>query len=547
MFDVYKHGPVAGLADMGEEGWNSLDLSFIRHLGSFVAANCEISSVQAVVYDSLISGDIIIRTSADIDKEQKEVAKHAAESTPPKPIKPGMERANKSEPLVPLTAREEAAQRTRSVMWARFAIECKKQQDLIGFCCCTYAPNTPENALIMDTDPKRPCVLQLDRLTRVMHRVDVLGTHEFRFFTRGIDPMTEIEVPHVKVIGSEMPDVAGKLSSKMIRLYRGPWEIYHDMVQNMRRADRERANPTLVTVEDGAAAHRNSDPQMITSYTGINDLATPAPQNLTPMQAAQANAVADAVFMRNCASSCEPMQAAAAAAANPRKRKERSSEGGFTEYEVTPGRTIASNHMPEPPANPLPWKLAVLESVCIMYKLPMSMLTNGDATGKQKLNANNSVSSQMSRIFLEAQASLRRDIECIISGMYAHMYRADKLLGLINHKLKSSQGKEGPTLAEMNEMAIVIVNVTGTVEPELLQALFTSGVVRYPPYARHMAHYSQILQSEFERLPIIPVEDLAGVPAVSPAEPTEAGAPAGAGASKKKNKKKNKKAKTGSN
>lgn len=377
--------------------WSTLDMGEIHDLMRFVADNCEISTVQNIVYGSLIAGDIVIQTADDIDARQ---------------------RGGQSDRVEALPAREEAAQRMRSSMWATCTIDSLKQEDLIGFSCNSFTPNSPDFAMIADTDPSRPCVLQLDKLARILHRVDVLGMHSFRFFAAGRDGK-EVEIPNVKVTGAELPNAQGRINSKIKRLKSAPFKLYSDKMANTARADYARANPRLITQVDngsGSGAAARTDARQIMTSIGINENheAMPIPHILTAAEAAQSAAVADAVAMHNCAGSgSHPMAMPGVATARKRKDPDAPSE-----YELPPGRILAPNyHIPEAPADMLSAKQAWIETVCLAFQIPMSMLSAGDATGKAKLNKE-SAGSDASRIYLEAQSARKRKLEGWIGAMY---------------------------------------------------------------------------------------------------------------------------------
>jgi hypothetical protein len=524
-------GPTACLQPGGGVTWRPLNMALIFELQRFASTNCEINNVQQIVYGGLLSGDVRIETADEVDKKNARQDKERKEAPKPKPTAPGMERSNKSEPVQPRPAREESAMRMRSSMWSKFAVECQKQEDLVGFCCMSSKELSPDYALIKSTDPFEPCVLQLDKLSRIDHRVDVLGTHEFRFYTRAANGATEIEIKNVKVSGAEMPDSNGEIRSRLLRLYTGPWQHYNEKLSNMRRAERERANPPLITVEDAAAAAaaRNSDPRLTQSSIG---LVADSHTVMTREQAEHAQYVADSVRMHNCGTG-DGMNmnitgpASGSQPAVSRKRY-REPHGGFTEYEVQPGRLIASNHLAESPTDVLPHRQTWVEDVYIAHSLPVSMVSQGDTTGKATLSTSGSggADSNTSRIYTEAQAALKRKLESRISSMCMWMYTDDR----VRQFVETYEGEEGPTLDEMNSLATVSVTITGTIDPGQLQSLHQEGSLRYTSYVAHMARSVGLCPSDFHTQPLIPIEDLAGIAQPDPPKP-------GAGASKPKKKK----------
>ena len=503
-------GPVAFLEPGGGVNWRQLNTGLINELMRFAATNCEVNTVQQIVYGGVLSGDVLIETAAEVDKHNADMESEAAAAPKPQPVQPGMERANKSDRVKPRAARQEAAMRMRSTMWTKFAVDCQKQMDLIGFCCMASKPLSADYALIKATDTFEPCVLQLDKLSRMEHRVDVLGTHEFRFYARSAHGGTETQIKGVKVVGPELPNGDGEISSKLLRLYTGPWQNYNEKLRNMRRAEHERANPTLVTVEDSVAARSsNSDPKLVQSSIGLEHNSHTV---MSKAQADHAQLIADQVDFHNCCATSTGAMNIVGPAAAPAvsRRRYREPHGGFTEYEVQPGRMLASNHLAEAPADTLPHKQAWMEDVCLELGIPMSMLSKGDATGKAKLsNGSGGAHSDSSRIFIEAQASRKRKLECLISSMHLWMYTGD------------SEDEE------VSDRAVVSVTISGIIEPSLLQSLHQEGSLRYTAYVTEMARSVCLAPANFHSEPLINIADLAGIamPQVPP-EPKEEAGPA---------------------
>ena len=117
-------GPVAFLEPGGGVNWRQLNTGLINELMRFAATNCEVNTVQQIVYGGVLSGDVLIETAAEVDKHNADMESEAAAAPKPQPVQPGMERANKSDRVKPRAARQEAAMRMRSTMWTKFAVDC---------------------------------------------------------------------------------------------------------------------------------------------------------------------------------------------------------------------------------------------------------------------------------------------------------------------------------------------------------------------------------------------------------------------------------------
>lgn len=231
-----SNDPLAGLS--GHKGWQQLNTGDVHSAIRVGNTNLEINSVRRVLDRAIAASDIQITTADEMDKQQ---AEEAAKPPPPKPkpAQPGMERPNKSEPLVAMTAQEESRQNARSQMYGQWGLKAQRCEENVGFVPCSWVPNT-EFPQIADTDPHQPIVLNLLEVSRIEFKVDVYDRYEWRFYeTSDTHPSHERLIPNVVVLGNKTswPTSDGQLRSIVSQLTDSDaYKVYKDKVTYTRSA-----------------------------------------------------------------------------------------------------------------------------------------------------------------------------------------------------------------------------------------------------------------------------------------------------------------------
>lgn len=495
------------------DDWVDLDMAWIHQI-KHMSDTSDILGALRKITDRAIT-DITITTAEETEKAQ---AQQAARPRPkPQPAKPGMERPNKSDALQPVSARDESRARVRSQMFAQWGLKCERVFEEVGFAPCTAQPNTQSAyAIIADTDPLAPCVLDLLAVCRICMRGDAHGRTEWRFFKRtNQHPQTEEEIPDVYVLGDETgwPTRNGQLRSSLARLMLSDaYTTYQSKMTLTQLADRQRAHPVLVTQAAAAAGAGGamSDPDLVTGSITMrdNDLQL-VPVALSAAQRAQVNKVADSCARANQQVRNEPGPICNPDVTQGGAGQKRKSRDGQTEYEISPGQVLAPGvHLAEAPLDLLPAKQAWMEAVSLDFGVPLSMLSSGDATGKAKLNAE-SAGPETARLYLEGQNERRRELENNIAAMYTFMYSKRRVLDTIAKTLESSKGLRTPSDTDLDKVrtstASVIVRVAGTMEPDAAMSLFKDGVLRYQSTVEQVCRFYHLSQDQFEPTCLIPV------------------------------------------
>jgi len=513
--DIYTQGPCAILAQAGVDGWMEIDMNEVAKLRRFARDTPQIKCVQDVCYKSLLSGDILVdfgEDGSDSDDEDGRVKASSSSTAAPAP-KP---RPNKSEPLHKMTSAQEHARRQRSHMLGKFAVDFYEQEDTIGFAGIVAANNTTYPS-IRRTDPKRPGVVNLDRIVRILFRADVYGTYEWQFVERvpygtGGGIPGERVLPGVRVVGSDLPvgsDQVGILRSKVKRLMNSVYRLYTEKIEQTSIADRERARPTLVTNSDAAAnAAALSDP----NHMPAGPLALMPDGMATREDYDHMKRVGQSVQDANCGTD------ASAAAAQSQTRK-RLRPGEMTEYAIAEGRMLANSHLPEAPDNLLPIHNSVFEMTCLQYGMHMGMLSAGDTTGTAKLNTQQA-SAETGRFFREAQSERKRRMELILSDAYIHMYRDTRATKFARRYVRRNAGK-APTPDEidhhLDSTGGPVVSIPSNIPFEQIVYLIEKGFMRWPAGVDLLSNLMCVSQQAWHTKPQIAIEDIAGIPSPAPA------------------------------
>jgi hypothetical protein len=169
----------------------------------------------------------------------------------------------------------------------------------------------------------------------------------------------------------------------------GDWAIYQAKKELTMSADKERAKPTVVTE---AQSNRHEPNSVSSSHVGMYDGGGGREEQMVYALARD----------RNCGIVAPAMQT---------RREDKN------QLEIKDGRTYVSAQIAEAPADLGTSRQAFLESCCLGWGIPMSMLSSGDASGKAKLNSD-SAGPETARVFREAQSDRRKKAETYISNIY---------------------------------------------------------------------------------------------------------------------------------
>lgn len=517
---------VMGSAD----GWHWIKMSEAIALLHFATHNAEVQAVFNVCYTSLLAGgSILIEPLAGPDAPVRtrgtKRGRSASTSTPA----PASRCASGTRIVLP-DAHAEADARTRSRVFAAWARDSAFMQECVGFCPTTGVPDPAS------PDGVRPVVLNLARL-QVQHRVDVYGRHFWRWFEMTESGWNDAsgslcgrrELKNILVLGNSLPSNDGTLASRVKCVRAGEYALLQSKRTLTFHADAARAKPLAYTQQNAAISTRMADsgsaePQFDQANVSL-DVRRDACQ--------ESHAVHEAVFALNRG------VAASAVAARDGAR------GDDGTYEVADGRTLVRQMAVEAPSDLPATRAAYLESVCLAWAVPMSMLSAGDATGKAKLNAA-SASPETARIFREAQADRKRALESDICSIYEFLHNERLAERYVRGELEDKWDREGasggggeekgesddeladPTSARNIERATRMrVQIPCSAMSDQLIARLEMGALKYSAWAEIDAMQQGLPLSAYNATRLPPIDDASA-------------AKKSASTSKSKNKSKNK-------
>jgi hypothetical protein len=538
-------------------GWQALDMNEIAALVRFARENSEIQAVFEVCYNSLLSGDIMIEPAGDGGEDgegeggtSKKRKRPAAQTKKPaagpkrKKIKAsfddddadsssedsdddGERKKGKLEREDPW---EEIKRRKRSAIFGAWAWKCAVMEDAIGFAPTTVVPN--EDPITADDVPYVPVVLNVEKI-KIFHRTDVYDRHYWRFYEiedkwSGLQsrPFPYLkEITQVTVLGEKsLPDSNGALHSKVKRLMLGLWSLYQAKVLNTMRADKERSRPTLVTyaADDGGSGGGGGgggDDKNVSgaAVRGFNQM-TPARNELSE----QAERVHALVKAKNSGDHCLQNMLENSTLTLTQAHQQAASGGGartFEQFQLDAGRLYVPSHLPEAPVELLPIRQAFLETVCLTFGIPLSMVSSGDATGRVKLNSE-TASPETARIFREAQADRKRRVETHIGNFYeniygdeqVHRYVRDRVRGAVDRgdededdgdeqqqPKRKTQGRRKVDIPvrDMARHAKVTVQIPANPQFEQLMMLFDKRILKYDAFCKVVGNQMCLSQDSF--------------------------------------------------
>lgn len=471
-------GPFACLGGLKTNGWHWLNAdSELSNLISLVKTNLYMMAVLGVCDRSLLSGMINIT-----------VGDEAA--------------ADDGETLVVPSAQEEAQASARSAMWGAWASEAALVEDAIGFFPSCGTPQAHEDEFMQ----AKPTVMNV-HLLQFLHRIDVRGLHHWRVFTP-ITPWESpsdggipcefpglMELPYVKIIGDSLPGNDGQIYSKAQRIFAAEWQLYEHKKRLTMDADQLRSHPVIYQ----QYVDQNQDLlNMNGSHEFDQDQSVPESRDQEPA------AMRTHAFVRHlntkgghCGGTGERVET-----------RTRPANNGLPTVTIEQGKAYVNNHLPEAPAEMPVVRQAVIESICLAYGVPMSMLSAGDATGRAKLNTE-TAGPETARIFREAQADRKRRLESNIRAMYDHLYATRHVAKFVKEttekhvkKRYSKKRKADLTVEELEEdddlnsvltnnelekKARVRVSIPTTSGVEVTLMLMEKGVLKYSAAAHGLS------------------------------------------------------------
>ncbi len=418
-----------------------------------------------------------------------------------KSSKGGAAACNSQDKLVVPTAAEEARANDLSAIWGEWGSQAARMVDCIGFSPSRGVVN-PEAYGDRCSDPllrQKPTVMNLDRL-KVFHRVDVNGVHHWRAFTPCVLGMENCEFPSltelfdVRFLGNlDLPDSDGRLYSKVKRVLL-EWEIYDRKKRHTIEADARRAKPTVFTQvqeqkHDPLDMHIGSDGP--SDDMGGENRADPLPSESVRVHHAL-------IRSRNTGIPCNQllaMEDEGREMSHAQQGDLLRAQANRNTYEIERGREYVAATLPEAPVELHVSRQALLETLTLLFGIPMSMISSGDASGRAKLNSE-TAGPETARIFREAQGDRKKQLERDIRTMYRHMFAAHHVQEYVKRVItkraaaskKRKRSEPEPDydaelgMEALNRQAEVRVQIPCNAERDALAQLLDKGVLRYDAF-----------------------------------------------------------------
>jgi hypothetical protein len=478
----------------------------------------EVRAVHSVCYNNMMSGDIQVESLNEASKRHQTRMTNAKRQPLQNKTKGVVSRPDKSEAIQEENMDEEVERQQRSIMWGRFMEEVSIIDVALGFVIVSHQPNT-EYLAIKDTDPLQPCVLEMSRLV-IRHRVNVYSKHEWQVFekmsgaaagdSKSLTNFNLRPIKNIKVIGRDLPDARGVINSRMTRLLSGPYQLYISKLHNTFIADQERSRPTtFMHIEE---SNDNADDKALAAdptFSARNGI--PPPNREQRRDILRNMREVEDQRCGTAPSDCPPSGPPGGPAGGGPTGTDAlggvmDTSNGMSKYQLPRGRELANNHMAEAPADLLPARLAFFEAVCLQFGMPMSMLSVGDSSGKAKLNSSHA-GAETARIFVEAQATRKREAKLMIEDIHEFMYGETVSQKFFKETFEAT-GKR-PKFEDTERARRVAVTMPANPDVDTILLLHSQGILRWPHVARALASRTGFPFQAFNTTPQLILEDLA--------------------------------------
>lgn len=375
--------------------WITLGMKEGQELYEFASSNNEIQSVHQFCHGSIFSGGSIdIRLASEVNSNSF------------------------SDVLMLPSAKQTYKKDTEGRIWSRLGSDASLVQLSFGWFACDVDQDTKGRPM--------PCVLNMYTI-QTDYYMDSKSRRHWRFWDLTQSPKRLL--PNVIVFGrpNEMPDHLGRCQSVVKRLRDNEWSVFQRKLQLTKHVESERSNPVLVSQSIEDERHK---PDMLSGSADVSKKQAALSAASSDRQERLHQAL---VTAKN---SCWPSeQYSSSGDVNATVQQKRDEFVHKRLYEMSNGRHYVPATMPEVPIDLIPSKIAYFEQVCLAYRVPMSMLSSGDATGRVKLNAA-SASPESARIFRDSQFELKEQWQCWITEMYHHIHHAKDAAEYITKQIK---------------------------------------------------------------------------------------------------------------
>jgi hypothetical protein len=211
-----------------------------------------------------------------------------------------------------------------------------------------------------------------------------------------------VELTDVIVLCDTPPTSKGDIRSCVSSIYHGEWEIYDQKLKCASQAEQLNCT-TLMTTQ--AHESKQADPLHSTL-----PLIPPCDETLTNLPDSMQQSYRETMYPGM------PVEHRA-----PVERTANEINWKRMQLEIPAGRTYVAVHQPKPPDNVDVTRQALLESVCMRFGIPMSLVSTGDASGTARLNASSGSESTLI-IYKESQDRRRSLLESFVQQAYCFLH-----------------------------------------------------------------------------------------------------------------------------
>jgi len=396
------------------QGWIALNMHEIRFYQEFARKSGIIQAVCSLCLDGLRSTDILIET------EDERTKREGSSGGGGKPV----------------DAEAEIRRSQRSQIFGKWAHQVEMMIKDIGFAVCCCVPNKARDGSA-EANPIRPIVLELGRV-QIYVKVDVFAQHEWIF----VDIDRRKRIPNVLVFGDHLPDMYGQIMSKVKRIAQSEWRLYSHKLQTTISADLKSSHLTVVTqlhnephnplsVTGSANPLLNTLSPNTLAGSGPNDPCAPKEsggggggnKNQDIAGLPSTDETGKVIYSRAVFNSAATNAGTNYSLNRTTLQQRRNPNGQYEQIRIEAGREYAHSNPPKAPDDLLPSRQAFYESVSLEFGVPLMMISaGGDTSGRAKLNTA-TASAEIARVFRNAIASRKKQVEAYIREMYQFMYQ----------------------------------------------------------------------------------------------------------------------------
>lgn len=412
----------------------------------------------------------------------------------------------------------------QSMVYSELCREIVRHLWAIGFAVVTYVPHPKYGA--------RPVVLNIER-TEAYYYLDVFNTPHFRFFERLQFPdsggsstsdfflglggkigqsmdINRREIPNIHVFCTDAPANNGALRSRIMLL--APDLLFEShLLSCCMEADRQRANPSLVSEKDPPKSDRDA-------YT-INNAGDVGPRSAVqssfegdgnqpgPLSEAQIRSIQkDVMHLDHVGALMQEGMTRGSLDPNTMISRRKLMHGHTVEeIQLETGRKLTHQVVPESPHEMLiKFRNARMERVLALFSVPMGMISQQSSLGSKTSMTENSFI-----VYLDAQKYLKQLLISYLYEVYHHINDSTFAMDYLVDTIEKKKGK--PTVPGLKQALKCEITMPGLPPEETVERLFLLGVLKYEAYTKFLHDKHAIPGEDFNEKPELSLTEMSQI------------------------------------